>query len=274
LAGALLFPGSATAQPVDEELGEAAVVEEADPPEAAEPAGEIDDPEAFEEQSSVWDPWEKMNRGIFWFNDRVLDRFFLEPVGIAWDWVMPDVVQTSIKGVYENARFPIIFVNDLLQLKPDAAAMDIGRFVVNTSVGLAGIWDPATRIGLNANDEDFGQTLGYWGVPMGPYLVLPFIGPSNPRDTVGLVADSAARVYPYFVVWYISGAIGTLDVVNRRSLLIDEVRIEREAAFDLYSAVRNAYVKLRENKVNDTRGTPEEESYDLYEVVDDLGSGR
>ncbi len=212
----------------------------------------------------VSDPLERMNRGVFWFNDR-LDRYFLEPVAKGWDWVMPDPVQRSLRKFYDNSRFPITFANNVLQLKANGAASELFRFLINTSVGLGGFFDPATALGLNAYREDFGQTLGYWGVPQGPYLVLPLLGPSNPRDGIGLAVDSAASVYPWFLPFWINAAIAAPDVVNRRALNIEMIDEEREAAFDWYIAVRNAYVQLRRNQVHDREEEPDEDSDDdLY----------
>ncbi len=218
----------------------------------------------------VSDPLERMNRGIFWFNDG-LDRYFLEPLAKGWDWVMPDAVQRSLRRFYDNSRFPITFANNVLQLKPNGAASELFRFLINTSVGLGGLFDPATGLGLNAYPEDFGQTLGYWGVPQGPYLVLPLLGPSNPRDGIGLAVDSAARVYPWFLPFLINAAITAPDVVNRRALNIEMIDAEREAAFDWYIAVRNAYVQLRRNQVHDREEEAEEESDDdlYYPEIDD-----
>ncbi len=220
----------------------------------------------------VSDPLERMNRGIFWFNDG-LDRYFLEPLATGWDWVMPDAVQRSLRRFYDNSRFPITFTNNVLQLKPNGAASELFRFLINTSVGLGGFFDPATALGLNAYREDFGQTLGYWGVPQGPYLVLPLLGPSNPRDGIGLAVDSAARVYPWFLPFWINAAITAPDLVNRRALNIETIDAEREAAFDWYSAGRNAYVQLRRNQVHDREEEPEGDSDDdLYfpDTSDDI----
>lgn len=214
------------------------------------------------------DPWEGFNRGIFWFNEKV-DIYFLRPVAVGWDFVMPDMVQTSIRNVFANARFPIIFVNDLLQVKPIEAGEDLGRFVLNTTVGIGGIWDPANEFGIIGNDEDFGQTLGYWGVPAGPYLVLPFMGPSSPRDAIGLAADSAMQPYPYFVVWYVSAAITATNVVNTRARYIEEIDENRETALDFYSFQRNAYVSYRENLVSDREEDAETPTDDLYYFEDD-----
>lgn len=229
---------------------------------AAAPAGADTD--------DVHDPFEGMNRGIWWFNDHV-DRYFLEPVAKGWDWVMPDPVQRSLRKFYDNSRFPITFTNNVLQLKANGAASELFRFLINTTVGLGGFFDPATGLGLNAYPEDFGQTLGYWGVPEGPFLMLPLLGPSNPRDGIGLAVDSAARVYPWFLPFWINAAITAPDVVNRRALNIEMIDAEREAAFDWYIAVRNAYVQLRRNQVHDREEEPEEDSDDdlYYPDIDD-----
>jgi phospholipid-binding lipoprotein MlaA len=208
------------------------------------------------------DPWETMNRGIFRFNEGA-DRWVIEPIAKGVDFVMPDPVERSVRKFFENSVFPIRFLNDLLQGKPVWAVEDLARFVVNTSVGVAGFFDPASRFGLEGHREDFGQTLGYWGVPPGPYLVLPLLGPSNPRETIGLIADSAAAVYPYFIPYWVSSAITTGNLLNRRSLALDEIAAERRVALDYYVAVRNAYLSYRENQVRDSE-EDESDGDDLY----------
>ena len=213
--------------------------------------------------AEVADPWEGMNRGIFRFNEGV-DRWVAEPIAKGVDFITPDPVERAIRRFFVNTLFPVRFVNDLLQAKPVAAAEDLGRFVVNTTVGLAGFFDPASKIGLEGHTEDFGQTLGYWGIPPGPYLVLPFIGPSSPRGGVGLIADSAARVYPFFVPMWISAAITGTDLVNRRSLALESIAAERESALDYYVAMRNAYTSYRENQVRDREGEEPGGDDDLY----------
>ncbi len=236
------------------------------PASAADPASPDGD-----DQGAVHDPWEGMNRGIFSFNE-TLDRWILEPVATGWDFVMPDPVERAIVRFYHNASFPVRFVNDLLQWKPMAAAQDVGRFALNTTAGIAGLFDPASDVGLADSDEDFGQTLGVWGVPPGPYLVLPVFGPSNPRDTGGLVVDSATLVYPYFLPFWVNATSTAVSIVNRRSRLLETIREERAAAFDFYVAVRNAYVQRRENQVADRRPKSEEFDDDLYDLdgIDDV----
>jgi len=191
-----------------------------------------------------------MNRGIFRFNEG-LDRWVVEPAAKGMDFVLPDPVERAIGKFFDNSSIPIHFANALLQFKPVSAVEDLARFAINSSIGIAGFFDPATHFGLEAHREDFGQTLGAWGVPPGPYLVLPVFGPSNPRDTVGLVADSFSTVYPWFVPIYVPYAIWTGRMLNWRSLNLDEIAAEREAALDYYVAVRNAYMSYRENQVRD-----------------------
>jgi phospholipid-binding lipoprotein MlaA len=208
------------------------------------------------------DPWESMNRGIFRFNEGA-DRWLIEPIAKGVDFVIPDPVERSIRRIFDNSMFPIRFLNDLLQAKPVSAVEDLARFVVNTTVGVGGFFDPATGLGLEDPREDFGQTLGYWGIPPGPYLVLPILGPSSPRDAIGRVADSAAAVYPYFIPFWVSSAITTGDLLNWRSLSLDGIAADREAALDFYVAVRNAYLSYREDQVRDSE-EDESDGDDLY----------
>jgi phospholipid-binding lipoprotein MlaA len=216
----------------------------------------------------VHDPLERTNRGVFAFNE-TLDRWILEPVATGWDFVVPDPTERAIRRFFDNLDFPRIFLNNLLQGKPVAAAQDVGRFAVNTTVGLVGFFDPATHLGLPAHEEDFGQTLGVWGVPAGPYLVLPLLGPSSPREVGGMLVDSSAGAYSWFVPTYVNLIVNgarAVRIVNTRSRLLETIREERKAAFDFYAAVRNAYVQRRENQVRDHEPAPEESDDGLYEV--------
>ncbi|MFQ5418206.1 MAG: VacJ family lipoprotein, partial [Myxococcota bacterium] len=222
----------------------------------ASTAGPPEPPEPVD-ADSVWDPWEGFNRGMFWFNEKA-DIYVLRPAAVGWDFVLPDIVQTALTDIYANARFPIVFLNDLLQGKWVQASQDLGRFALNTTLGLGGSLDPAKEAGWEAHNEDFGQTLGYWGVPPGPYLVIPFLGPSNARDTLGRAADSATLVYPYFVVWYINAAITAPNVLNTRAQFIEEIDDDRRTALDFYAFQRNAYMDYRKNLVNDSEEDEEE----------------
>ncbi len=217
------------------------------------------------------DPFEPVNRKIFAFND-FLSRNALEPIGRGWAWLAPEFVRRSIERAYANLRTPVVMVNDLLQWKPRAAGVDLARFVMNTSVGLAGLMDPALACGLPPNHEDFGQTFGVWGIPPGPYLVLPILGPSSPRDAVGKAADTAAFAASYFIPFWLSAASSALDTANTFSFVAVDIAEERAAAFDWYSAVRNAYVSRREDMVRDRTESDEQaaEEDDLYLLDDEM----
>jgi len=210
-----------------------------------------------------YDPVEGVNRKMFWFNDKV-DVYALEPVATGWEKITPRRVRTSVSNFFDNLRFPIVATNDLLQGKVLASGSDVGRFAVNTTVGVLGFFDPASHWGLEKHDEDFGQTLGVWGVPPGPYLVLPLLGPSNPRDAAGLAVDSALSVTPWFVDWWILGAARVFQTVNERSQVLEEVRNIKRTSFDYYGFVRNAYVQRRNAQVQDSAESGVENQDELY----------
>jgi phospholipid-binding lipoprotein MlaA len=213
-----------------------------------------------------YDPLQPLNRKVFWFNDRA-DVYVLEPVAKGWDRVAPDRVQRSVSNFFTNLRSPIVIVNDVLQGKLKNGASDLGRFAVNTTVGVGGFIDYATPLGLEQHVEDFGQTLGWWGVPPGPYLVLPLLGPSNPRDGIGLMADSAASISSWFVRWDILFGARVVDAINTRALFLQQVDEAKRASFDYYVFVRNAYLQRRHALVNDQAEGPnvdQDVSDDLY----------
>jgi phospholipid-binding lipoprotein MlaA len=237
------------------------------PPEAVPDAGT---PTTGGADASPWDPWEPANRRIFAVND-FLSRNVLEPVGKGYAFVVPEFVRNAISRVFVNVRTPGVMLNNLLQGKPRAAGVDLARFLLNTSVGLAGLLDPAATIGLAPNQEDFGQTFGVWGIPPGPYLVLPLLGPSSPRDAVGRAGDAATTPYGWFIPIWASAAIFSVDTANTFSFIADDIAEERAEAFDWYAAVRNAYVSRRENQVRDRAESPEqaaEDEEELY-ILDD-----
>ena len=202
-------------------------------------------------ETAEHDPWEGLNRTMFAFNDK-LDVYVLEPTATGWSKVAPLRVRTSISNFFSNLRFPIVTANDLLQGKALAAGSDVSRFVVNTTVGVLGFFDPASRWGLGERDEDFGQTLGVWGVPAGPYLVIPFLGPSTVRDAGGSAVDVAFAVTPFFVDTWILAAARLGDAVDERSLYLQEVRDAKQSALDYYAFVRNAYLQRRNAQVKDS----------------------
>jgi phospholipid-binding lipoprotein MlaA len=209
--------------------------------------------------NAPWDPWQNFNRKMFWFNDE-LDHYVLTPAAKGLTYVAPQPERRSISRFFDNSQLPVVFVNDLLQGKPKAAAVDVGRFLTNTTIGLGGFLDPATVWGLEDHDEDFGQTFAVWGIPDGPYLVVPFWGPTNVRDGTGSLVDNAW-------VWFTPGYYVTIGrvvwAVNDRSLVLREVDEARKASVDFYSAVRDAYGQRRHRLITDTTERVEDES-DLY----------
>jgi len=224
------------------------------------------------------DPLEKMNRGFFAFNEG-LDRYALEPVAKAWDFVVPGFVQEGIQNFYHNLEMPIIVANDVLQAKPVAVVEDVARFFFNTTLGLAGFIDVASRVGIPDNDEDFGQTLGYWGVPAGPYLVVPILGPYTLRDGFGEIVDTTAAAYAYMnLFWFDVVGLNTYEttgasigsygfrLVNLRAIYLEEIESSRKDAFDYYAFVRNAYLSNRRARVLDATDTAAAAEEDLYEI--------
>jgi len=224
---------------------------------------------AAEDVGTERDPLECVNRKIFWFNDKV-DVYVLAPVARGWEKVSPHCVRTSVSNFFGNLRFPIVTVNDLLQGKVKDGASDVGRFGVNTTVGVLGLFDPASGWGLVKHDEDFGQTLGVWGVPPGAYLVLPLLGPSDPRDAAGFAVDYALSVTPFFIDEAILWGAQVADTVNARSFVLKQVEDAKASAFDYYVFVRNAYLQRRRALVRDLAETSAEESEELYHPEFDL----
>jgi phospholipid-binding lipoprotein MlaA len=160
-------------------------------------------------------------------------------------------MQIAIGDVFTNSRFPIFFINSLLQGKPDAAGINFVRFFVNTTLGFGGILDVASNAGIPKFEEDFGQTLGVWGMNPGPYLVIPLLGPSSVRDATGLAVDAPMRIWPYYVSLWQSLAISSVQVVNWRAMNLDEIDALKEQALDYYAMVRNGYLQHREALVAD-----------------------
>jgi phospholipid-binding lipoprotein MlaA len=196
------------------------------------------------------DPLERMNRATYRFNDAV-DRGVLKPVATGYHRHVPRLVQTGIDNFLDNLAFPTTIVNDFLQLKIKDTLIDLGRFAVNTTLGIGGLLDPASAFGIPRNDEDFGQTLGRWGVPAGPYLVLPFLGPSTLRDGPSRLADAQTDLRVALNVdtgtkWALVG----MSLVNGRVQLLP-YDASLASAYDRYAFVRNAWLQRREYQVKD-----------------------
>ncbi len=205
---------------------------------------------ATTQQAVPHDPWEHFNRGSQRFNDSG-DRLVLKPVTIAYRKHVPQVIRTGVSNFIGNLKFTTTIVNDLLQLKLLDTGADIGRFVLNSTLGIGGLLDPATRVGIRRNDEDFGQTLGRWGVPAGPYIVLPLLGPSTLRDTPALAVDwqTDLRAQLHFSTGARVALTGQAIVVRRESLLNADETLD--SAFDRYAFIRDAWLQRREYLVRD-----------------------
>lgn len=199
-----------------------------------------------------YDPWEKFNEKTFEFNRR-LDRYVLKPVAKAYDKVIPDRLQNMIGNGFDNIRWVPRFVNSMLQAKWNGAGREVGRFVINSTLGIAGLFDIAKQeFGIEKSREDFGQTLGVWGAGPGPFLVLPLLPPLTVRDAVGFVVDGAMNpltyVLPFF--WDRFGmAVG--DAINDRSLNLELYQGFEETVIDMYSAVRHGYLQRREQMIKE-----------------------
>lgn len=193
------------------------------------------------------DPWQGFNRAMFRFND-TLDTYALKPVAKGYQAVTPQFLEDGVHNVFSNIGDVRNLANDLFQLKFHNAGVDTGRLIFNTSFGLLGFFDVATPMGLQRNDEDFGQTLGYWGVDSGPYLVLPLLGPSTVRDAGAKFPDSYLGPYPYIDHVPTRNVTRAVDVVDTRANLLSA---EKLISGDKYVFIRNAYLQNREFKVKD-----------------------
>jgi phospholipid-binding lipoprotein MlaA len=202
------------------------------------------------------DPLEPMNRSISRFNDS-LDENVLKPVATGYKDVTPDLVQQGVRNVFNNLSDIWSTVNNGLQLKGRDTAESLMRSVVNSVFGIYGIFDVATPIGLQRHPEDFGQTLGAWGVPDGPYVVLPLFGPSTLRDTAGMPVDTSVDYVRNLDHIPTRNSAMALRVVDKRTSLLGTSNLLTEAAIDKYSFQRDAYLQYRRNQVFD--GNPPDE---------------
>lgn len=193
------------------------------------------------------DPWESINRPIFTFNDTI-DTYALKPLAKGYQAVTPQFLEDGIHNFFRNIGDVGNLANDILQAKPHAAAVDTARLLMNTTIGVAGFFDVSTKMGLQRNDEDFGQTLGYWGVGSGPYVMLPFFGPSTLRDAPAKYVDSFTDGYRYVNDVPVRNSVFALEVVDTRASLLSS---EKLISGDKYTFIRNAYLQNREFKVKD-----------------------
>ena len=212
------------------------------------------------------DPYEDWNRGVQSFNDN-LDDLAMKPVAKAYRWITPSFVDRGITNFFSNINDIGVTINDLLQFKMAQTGLDGSRFIVNTIAGVAGFVDVAAMIDLPKHNEDFDQTLGVWGVPTGPYLVLPFFGPSSPRGVGGMIGDAAMNPISYVDCGFITGGLFALNAADQRADNLSTERIATEAAIDRYEFFKSSYFQQRNYLVKD--GNMPEDS-DVLENNDNL----
>ena len=208
------------------------------------------------------DPIEGFNRAMFTFND-TLDRALIKPVAKGYRAIMPAPVDTGITNFFSNLDDIGSAINNLLQFKLKRSASDVGRIVVNSTVGILGFIDVASNINLEKYGEDFGQTFGYWGIGHGPYLVLPFFGPSGVRDGIGLYLDSFTDPVTYVDPVEVKNTLIVLRAIDKRSDLLGASNVVEEAALDKYEFMRDAYIQKRESDINDGDLSFEDDDLDM-----------
>ncbi|MCK8783980.1 VacJ family lipoprotein [Roseomonas sp. NAR14] len=217
-----------------------------------------DDPDAVAEFRQNNDPWEPANRAMFAVHNAI-DRAVLRPVAIGYRDVVPQPVRTGLRNFLRNLRTPVVLVNDMLQGNPRRAGDTLGRFFVNTTVGLGGLIDVANnRLNVPPHSEDWGQTLAVWGVGDGPYMFIPILGPSNVRDTAGFGMDLAIDPLFWFgqgvaveVLRYSRGAVTAIDT---RESLIETVDAVNQTSLDPYATFRSAYRQRRQAEISNRSG--------------------
>jgi phospholipid-binding lipoprotein MlaA len=202
------------------------------------------------------DPYEGFNRASYKLND-TLDRAVLRPAAKGYKAITPDFVEAGVTNFFANLTQPTVIINDLLQGKFKASLNDTGRFLVNTTVGIGGLFDPASAAGLDRNDEDFGQTFGKWGTPSGPYLMIPFFGPSTVRDAVGSGVGVFTDPVRYVERDAFRYGLQGMELIDARAgrLPLDETLNQ---AYDRYTFIKNAFLQQREFAVKDGNVPPPE----------------
>lgn len=217
-------------------------------------------------QQAVNDPFEPVNRVTYKINDWG-DRFILRPIAKGYEWLIPTVIRTGINNFYDNLGYPMDIVNAFLQGKFGQAASDTGRFALNSTLGLGGFLDPATAIGLERHEEDFGQTMGVWGIPQGPYLMVPLFGPRTLRSGAGNLVDALYHPQVQMRNSSLRTKINIMYFIHLRSTLLG-VDKEIQRAFDPYAFVRDAYLQNRRYLLYDGN-LPDEDLFEDDAEFDD-----
>lgn len=216
------------------------------------------------------DPYESFNRKTYAFNEAV-DEYVAEPVSDAYLWVTPKFVQTGVSNFFNNLNDINVVLNDFMQGKLIQGSEDTGRFVVNSTIGLGGLFDVATELGLEKHDEDFSQTLAVWGVPQGPYLVMPVLGSMTTRGVPGGIFDAAANPTSY--VGGIFFPVQLLQILNARASAEDALKFIDEAALDPYIFTRESFLQYRKNLITDGKSEFEDDMFDLEDELYDEDDG-
>lgn len=203
------------------------------------------------------DPIEPINRGIYSFNS-TFDHYLLKPIAKGYDAVVPSLVKTGVSNVFQNMSDAQSLVSDALQLKGTKFGDDLGRVMLNTTFGIGGMFDLATQLGIERGNEDIGQTLGYWGIGAGPYLVIPFLGPSSLRDAVGRFGDSKVNPLSYVSSVPVRNSLTGLGVVDARVGLFPAEDLLNQASLDKYTFLRSAYLQRRQSLVLDGKRPKDE----------------
>ena len=215
------------------------------------------------------DPWEGWNRGVQSFNDQ-LDDYVMKPVARGYRTVAPEFVDSGVTNFFSNVDDIGVVANDLLQFKLGQSGMDTGRFLLNTTAGLGGFLDVASKLDLPKHNEDLDQTLGVWGIPSGPYIVIPLIGPSTPRGVVGLVGETMSNPINWINPVAIAYGSGTLKTIDARADLLSATKIVDQMSVDRYEFIRNAYFQDRKSKIYDGNPPPSAEDEALEKEMDEL----
>lgn len=223
-----------------------------------------DDPEALAFYNEVNDPLEPLNRAVFDFNI-TLDRYTLKPVSYAYKEAVPGAVQYIIRNFLDHLKLPVVFVNDLLQGEITRANHTFWRATINTFIGFGGVGDPATEFGFPPHNEGFGQTLAVWGLGSGPYLMLPLLGPSNPRDAFGQGVDSFTNPLTYMdIPIETRGGLFGADKLTLRAKHYDVINTLERTSLDYYAAVRSLYWQRLKDEINNGRRPKNEKQRPLF----------
>lgn len=224
----------------------------------------------------AWDPFETINRGIFWFNDKA-DIYFIGPVSRGYDYIMPEFAQTGVRNFFKNLTFPVSFASDLIRFDFESMGVHTARFFVNTTLGIGGLFDVATSLGIRDVSTDLGIALKDYDVPSGPYIVIPFIGPSNVRD--GLSMAAGVYLNPFMIAEYAGAPSSvtdratwggtTLDGIQTRVDGDEALKSAKEASIDYYLFMQSAYYQFREGKLKKLRGEIDKDNLPSNEEDDD-----